>query len=692
MIAILTNSPAAAEIIARIVGASHKRHGYYEGDEYCVTWTTERAIELAPHSSYGYSKIPTDALPLIPVPFKLIVRQYRSAKGVATDPAAIKQLRIIDEVFSRSQSIIAATDASGEGELAFRWIYAYLGCTKPYRRLWLSSLTDDAVREGLTHLHDSSDFDALYAAADCRAKADWLVGVNVSQAIANVSGLGYNTPGRIGLPTLAMICTRYRENAGFTPAVCWQLGITLRSGDRLRKFRLIDRIGRRKTAETYYKRITACGKARIIVADRRKSYQAPPFPYNLAEIQKAASSHFGYSPEQTLTAAYALYERQLITYPGTDCRYISEAMFATVPELLSRIFRQEEFSTYRSHIEPKRLVRRCVSDGKVIGHHALLPTGEIPPLDISNIELTIYRMIVMRTIEAFAPRCEKEVSLIEATVDGLTLRSRVLRVVRPGWRAVCRHEEDREEEETDDNSIVQFMQGETIEIDGSNLGKGHTAPSPLYTEETLLAAMESAGRDDGAGRKAPETAGIGTPENCAAIISELFKREYIERSGKSIIPTERGLYLYDAVRGMQIADLALTEGWEKAIAQVERREMTVDGFMQSIAIFTRQVTEEIAVFRFSPADTQFVCPKCGEGRMILRRRVVKCSNVRCGLVLFREVAGKILTDAQVEELLTAGKTEVIQGFRNKAGRKFDAVLTFDDQYQVKFAFPMPPDK
>ena len=693
MIAILAEKPSVAEAIARIVGAPHKRQGYYQGDEYCVTWALGHLVSLALPPAYGYARLTSDDLPLLPDPFKLIIRQHRTDRGYVTDPAAAKQLRIIGEVFSRSQSIIVATDAGREGELIFRWIYMYLGCTKPLRRLWISSLTDDAIREGMDNLREGRDFDALYEAADCRAKADWLVGINASQALALASGLGNNSLGRVQTPTLAMICARYRENREFTPSAYWQLAMTLRKGDRLRKFRHVERIGRQQTAEELYKRIAEYGAAQITIVDSRKTYQAPPLLYDLTALQKACNIRLDYSAEETLAAAQSLYEKRLITYPRTGSRYIPEDAMETIPALLERIFRQEEFTELESHIDPKRLSRHSVNGDKVTDHHALLPTGQPPTDNLTEQERQVYRMIVLRTLEAFASRCEKEVSLVEATVDGLLFRSRTLHILHPGWRAICNREEDREEEETEE-AAAEFIMGETLPVDGLSLGKSHTVPKPLYTEATLLTAMETAGRDttESPKRKAAEATGIGTPATRAAIISTLFKREYIERSGKSIIPTERGLYLYDAVRGMQIADVALTENWEKALAQIERREMPAEGFMQSITICARQTTEEVAALKFTPATSTLVCPKCGEGRMILRRRVVKCSNTRCGLVLFREVAGKALTDTHIEQLFTAGRTEVIKGFKNKAGRKFDAVLTFDEQYRVKFAFPEPSGK
>lgn len=690
MITILAANSAAAKAISKVVGAHRRNPDYYENDKYSITWTAGRIVELAPPSAYGYPRPTAEMLPIIPEPFKLIIRQQPSRRGPITDSVAVRQLQIIDNLFSRSQSIIVATEASGEGELLFRWIYAYLNCTKPFQRLRLSSLTDEAIREGMRNLHDGHDFDALYEAADCRAKADWLVSVNASQALAAVSGLGANTMGRLLTPTLAMVCARYRENREFTPSACWLLGVTLRQGEQLRKFSYTERIGSHKTAEELYARVYKCGQARITVAERRKSYQAPPLLYDLSSLHKECCHDLDYSLEETIAVTLSLYEKQMISYPCTGSRYIPEEVMATIPSLLERIFRQEEFAILRTHIDPKRLTRRSVDGSKVTDYHALLPTGQPPANNLTEQEQQVYRMIILRTLEAFAPRCEKEVSLIEVTAAGLVFRSRELRVVKSGWRAVCSREENRETGETDDAPILDSTQGEILPIDGLNLGKGHTVPKSLYTEATLLAAMETAGRStaEGSKRKATEISGLGTPATRAAVISDLFERELVERSGESILPTERGLYLYDTVRGLQIADVAMAVNWEQALAQVEHREMPAEGFMQSFSIFTRQVTEEIASLRFTPKNTTLVCPKCGEGRIIIRRRVVKCSNNRCGLVFVRTIAGKDLTDEHVEQLFAAGKTERIAGFRNRTGRTFEAALAFDEEYRLKYVQPV----
>lgn len=684
MITILTEKPCVAETIARIVGADLKQVGYFEGNTYYVTWTLGHLISLAPSGSYGYPKLTAEQLPLIPSFFKLIIRQHTTPKGKATDPAAIRQLKIIDEVFSKSESIIVATEPGQEGELIFRWLYTYLGYTKPFRRLWIPSLTDEAIRFNLEHLCDGHGFDALYAAAECRAKADWLVGINANQAIANASGLGNNSLGRVLAPTLSMICSRYLDNRNFTPSTGWQLAMTLRKGNALRRFILPERIGNRNKADEYYKRLGTCLTATITVSVRRKCYQRPPMLYDLTALLQDCCMRLDFTSEQTLDIVQTLYEKRLISYPRTRNRHISESIMTTIPALLERIFAQKEFSELRENIDTKRLPGWTI-DKNMTGHHAVIPTGIQPPKNLTEQERQVYRLIVLRMIEAFSPRCEKTLSHVEADADGLLFRSRTLQVVRPGWRAICRRDEDRDPDETDEDAdtVAEFIVGENIEIAACNLGKSHSVPKPFYTEASLLEAMAWAGKDDFAGSKRRvETQGLGTPATRAGIIAELFRREYVEHSAKSIIPTERGLYLFEALKGTLLADVSKTEQFENDLAGIGRQDIQPEHFMQTVFDYVRQVTNEISSINFTPTASDIACPKCHKGKIMLQRKIARCNNEKCGFVLSRSVLNRLLTDKQFEQLLMDGQTEVIEGFRNK-GRKFDAALILDAEFQVR---------
>lgn len=690
MIAIIAEKPSVGQDIARLVGATEKKDGYMAGNDYLVTWAFGHLVSLAMPGTYGYTRTPEEKLPMIPDPFQLVIRQYKSDKGMATDPVATKQLRVIDEVFSKCDSIIVATDAGREGELIFRYIYTYLGYTKPFRRLWISSLTDDAIHEGLANLRDGKEYDSLYEAADCRAKADWLVGMNASRALATVSGTTNSSIGRVQTPTLAMICARFRENRDFIPVDYWQLHITLQKDGDFRQFRYTENIATKQAADELYHRITSDMQAVVTKVERKRGFQAPPLLYDLTALQKDCNVHLDLSAEKTLAVAQSLYEKKLISYPRTGSRYIPDDVMRQVPELLKQIISMKEFREYGGGFDMSALTTRSVNAKKVTDHHALIITG-IRPGTLDEKEQAVYRMIAGRMLEAFSPKCEKETLTVQATADGLDFRSQTTSVVVPGWRGVFNRTEDKEEDEESTNKgTAEFSESETVPVAGRSLSQKKTTPKPLYTEATLLAAMETAGRHvtDEEAREAIKELGIGTPATRAAIITTLFKREYVERSGKALVPTEKGLNLYEAVRKMSVADAALTGNWEKTLLQIEQHKLAVETFMRSITAYTRQVTEEVLSIRLpqSPAGG-IPCPKCGTGHIRIRPKVAKCSNESCGLLVFRRFLNKELTDQHFGQLFSSGATRLIKGFKGKKGNAFDASLAFDKEYNVTLVFP-----
>ena len=660
------------------------------GNNYLVTWAFGHLVSLAMPGTYGYTRTPEEKLPMIPDPFQLVIRQYKSDKGMATDPVATKQLRVIDEVFSKCDSIIVATDAGREGELIFRYIYTYLGYTKPFRRLWISSLTDEAIHEGLVNLRDGKEYDSLYEAADCRAKADWLVGMNASRALAMVSGTTNSSIGRVQTPTLAMICARFRENRDFIPVDYWQLHITLQKDGDFRQFRYTENIATKQAADELYHRITSDMQAVITKVERKRGFQAPPLLYDLTALQKDCNIHLDLSAEKTLAVAQSLYEKKLISYPRTGSCYIPDDVMRQVPELLEQIISMKEFREYGGGFDLSALTTRCVNAKKVTDHHALIITG-IRPGGLDEKEQAVYRMIAGRMLEAFSPKCEKETLIMRATVDGRDFLSHTTSVIVPGWRGVFNRTEDKEEDEQNTNKgTADFSESETVPVAGRSLSQKKTIPKPLYTEATLLAAMETAGRHvtDEEAREAIKELGIGTPATRAAIITTLFKREYVERSGKALVPTEKGLNLYEAVRKMSVADAALTGNWEKTLLQIEQHKLTAETFMRSITAYTRQVTEEVLSIRLpqSPAGG-IPCPKCGKGHIRMRQKVAKCSNESCGLLVFRRFLNKELTDQHFGQLFSSGATRLIKGFKGKKGNAFDASLAFDKEYNVTLVFP-----
>ena len=688
MIAIITEKPSVGQDIARVVGARKKLRGALTGNGYTVTWALGHLLTLAMPREYGYAKVTADDLPLLPDPFRLVVRQ--TGQRELTETAAARQLNIIGTIFKECDSIIVATDAGREGELIFRYIYEYLHCDKPFRRLWISSLTDEAIRKGLAELRDGHEFDGLYAAADCRAKADWLVGINASRSLALASGIGNNSLGRVQTPTLAMICTRYRESREFVSSEYWQLGITLRKGELLRKFRCDEVQTDEAKAEEMFSRITPDSKAVIGKVERRTVRQSPPLPYDLTELQKECNRLYGFSAVKTLDIAQSLYERKLISYPRTGSRHIPDDVLPLIPALLREILKRSEYASKRSLLDPDAVSTFCVDARKVTDHHALITTG-IMALGMKEAEQRVYALIAERMLEAFAPVCEKESFVIEAGVEGMSFRSRSERITNPGWRALFDRSEDAGEDEiSEDWKDASFEEGETVSVEAHNLGRFHTTPPPLYTEATLLTAMETAGKhvEDEETRGAMKETGIGTPATRAGIIATLLQREDSTRRKKALVPTEKGLFIYDMVKGMRIADVELTGSWEKTLRQIECGKLLPESFMQAIGVFTRQVVGEVSTI-VGPEQVAggISCPRCGKGRISLRKKLARCDNEACSLVVFRSVLNKELTNRQLEKLLTSGSAGVVKGFRSKRGNIFDAEISFDADYNLIFTFP-----
>ena len=690
MIAIIAEKPSVGMDIARVVGADSKNDGYCAGGGYMVTWALGHLVSLALPDAYGYTKTAEEDLPMLPEPFRLVSRQVRTDRGMVPDLAASKQLRIIESVFNRCGSIIVATDAGREGELIFRWIYDYLGCTKPFRRLWISSLTDEAIRKGLEELKDGSAYDSLYAAADSRAKADWLVGMNASRALAIASGTPNSSIGRVQTPTLAMICARFRENREFVSAPYWQLHITLDGKESYRRFFRVGNFGDKAEAEAAFRSIPSGSVAEITKAERREVQQQPPLLYDLTALQKDCNVYLDLPAAKTLDIAQTLYEKKLISYPRTGSRHIPQDVMAHVPELLERISAMPEFREYGKALDLSALNTRSVDDTEVTDHHALITTG-IAPEGLSEAESAVYALIAGRMLEAFSPCCKKETLLMECRIGETVFRSKSSAVASPGWRGVFGRKEDKEEDGDglNDGHAV-FSEGDKVPVSGHGLVQKKTVPKPLYTEATLLAAMETCGKDiaDGEAREAVKDIGIGTPATRAAIITTLLKRNYIERSGKSLVPTEKGLLLYGAVKDMLVADVSLTGSWENALSQIERHTLDPDAFMASIRDYTRKATGEILRLSLPAAPVRtFTCPKCRTGHVILKGRTAKCDNGSCGLLVFRKFLNKELTDRHLEQLLSSGSTSLIKGLKGKKGVSFNAAVAFDAEFNPVLSFP-----
>ena len=687
---IIAEKPSVAREIARVVDARKREEGYFTGNGYAVTWAFGHLVQLALPEAYDIKGFNRDALPVIPDAFKLVARAEKTEKGNRPDSGVLKQIDIIRRLFEESERIIVATDAGREGELIFRYLYQYIDCHTPFDRLWISSLTDKAIREGLNNLRNGADYDNLYLAARARSEADWLVGINGTQALSLAAGRGTYSVGRVQTPTLAMVCARYWENRRFTPETFWQLHLAVKGeGEEVVKFTSEEKWKDGEAANGLYKRIKeTCKEVRIVQVERKQKTEEPPLLYDLTTLQKEANSRYGLTAEQTLAIAQKLYEAKLITYPRTSSRYIPDDVFETIPKLLEKLQRDEQLGSYVSRLGT--LARRSVDAGKVTDHHALLTTG-LHPIGIYKDELTVYRMIAARMVEAFSAPCIKEITTVRADVlarDGekccdtaFTVRGSVIR--QSGWRGVCG--------DTDGDTILpDWKEGDVLSLSACSITEGKTKPKPLHTEATLLAAMETAGKEieDDTLRQAIKDCGIGTPATRAAIIETLLKREYMVRVKKTLVPTEKGLALYSIVKGMDIANVEMTGRWEAELARIERGEKAAADFNTEIEAYTRRITADLLASEklFRARETTFACPKCGKGSMRFYAKVVKCDNEACALPVFRQVAGKLLSDKEITDLLTEGRTAVLHGFKSKQGKSFDAALAFGEEFRVKFIF------
>ena len=680
---IIAEKPSVAREIARIVGATKREEGYFEGGGYAVTWAFGHLVQLAMPDGYGIRGFVRDNLPVIPDTFTLVPRQVKTEKGYKPDSGVVSQIKTVTRLFKESEQIIVATDAGREGELIFRYLYHYTGCTTPFVRLWISSLTDKAIREGLRNLEAGDKYDNLYLAAKARSESDWLVGINGTQALSIAAGHGTYSIGRVQTPTLAMVCARYWENRRFTPEAFWQLHIATDGCDEgTVKFSSSEKWKEKEPATELYDKVKSAGTATVTKAERKEKTEETPLLYDLTTLQKEANAKHGFTAEQTLEIAQKLYEKKLITYPRTGSRYIPEDVFAEIPKLLAFIGALPE---WKGKVQPKaQPTRRSVDGGKVTDHHALLVTGE-KPLFLSKEDSTIYQMVAGRMIEAFSEKCVKDTATVTAECAGVefTVKGSIIR--QAGWRAVYGGE-DKEE-----TAIPDWREGDTLTLKGCSITEGKTKPKPLHTEATLLSAMETAGKDieDDALRQALKDCGIGTPATRAAIIETLFKRGYMERCKKSLVPTEKGLALYSVVKTMRIADVAMTGEWEKNLARIERGELPADTFRREIEAYTREITSELLSCDklFSRRDSGCKCPKCGTGSMQFYGKVVRCDNAECGLPVFRLKANRTLSDDEIKELLTDGHTKLLKGFKSKQGKSFDAIVAFDGDYNTTFVFP-----
>lgn len=692
MVTIIAEKPSVGMDLARIVGATVKKDGYMTGGGYNVTWAFGHLLEIVPEGDDGWDS----PLPLLPESFRLRVAQTRGKDGrMREDPGYARQLSVIRTLFRGSSCIINAGDAGREGELIQRYIYEYVGATAPVRRLWISSLTDEAIREGLGNLRLSSDYDDLYRAGKARGEADWLVGINATRALTKAAGgEGVRSLGRVQTPTLAMVCRRFIENRDFESRPFWTLSVRARLGKDPFTVRSEEKYSDPAAAAAALKAVQRTQLLEVVKVEKNTVTQQPPLLFDLTSLQREANRRYSLSAQQVLDAAQALYEKKLITYPRTGSRYITDDIYRTLPHLLETLSRGKA-GLKAACLAVNGLSRHSVDASKVTDHHALLPTG-VEPGGLTDAGEKVYDLILTRLLEAVSPKCEMLTTSVRFTCAGIAFIAKSGTVITPGWKAVRGEEESRTDEDGVEiaERLPAFRTGDRCPVESAGTVEGRTKPKPLYTEATLLEAMEHAGRevDDEELRDAIRDCGLGTPATRAGEIETLLRRSYMERKGRSLFPTELGLSVYEAVKGRAIADVEMTASWERTLSEIAEGRADAAEFDAGIRDYVRKVVDELLSGDGVPAALRtelelpgVKCPACGRAVM-LTTRLARCVDADCGWKIWTTVAGRALSEREIVSLLGGGVTGELKGFRSRTGKAFSARLRLDSGLRVAFEF------
>lgn len=585
MIAIVTDKPNVGREIARVLGADRKENGYMSGNGYMVTWTYGNMLSLAMPKDTGTAWVERENFPLLPPPF-LTVRHVKTDTGWNPDINAVLQLKVIAGVFDACDTIVAATDASREGEMLFRYLYRFLGCRKPCLRLWISSLTDEAIAKGMENLRPCSLFDNLFLAADSRNKADWLLGVNSSYAVCKAVGFGNNSLGRVQTPVLAAISGRYRERENHIPAYSWPVFVSLCKNGKIIKMRHVEDFCNRRDALELYEDCKAAGYARITAVSSRTEEITAPALYNLTGLQKDANRYHNLTAIRVQEITQSLYEKKLISCPRTSSRLLPGNVYDMLPPVMEKLLSGKEFRQYAGMVD--LAARKGVTGNQdTAEHHAIVITG-IQPGELDREERLVYTLVVGRMLETFMPPCKVEYTTVEAVCAARKFRIRTYRILETGWLGIFQ----RERLVAEDNDLCpvppELFREEKLPVTGCSLIHRKSLPAAPYTDEELADYMDKTG--------------LGTASTRTNIIRTLLECKYIRYSGKYIIPTPKGLLLYETVRGMKVADASLTSGWEAELARIEQGELTQKEFLDGVLETVNEVTGEI--FRKLSEDGQ----------------------------------------------------------------------------------------
>ncbi|KLT66834.1 DNA topoisomerase III [Pedobacter sp. BMA] len=596
---VIAEKPSVGRELAKVFGATTRKDGYIEGKGYSFTWAFGHLLQLAPPQDYGFIGWRKQHLPMLPAKFKLAVRKIKTKDGFVEDPAVRKQLDTIKKLFDEASEIIVATDAGREGELIFRYIYYYLKCKKPFKRLWISSQTDEAIKDGFRNLKPGTDYDTLFNSAHCRSESDWLVGMNATQALSISAGnRTVLSLGRVQTPTLAMICARSLEIKHFVPQIYYQISILLVKDEQVFKAVSTSNYKNKEEAEKLFALVEDVpsgfpngGNISAVEAKPRK--EPPPLLHDLSSLQQEANKKKGFTADQTLSLLQNLYESKLVSYPRTGSRYIGDDIFAGIPDLISKFTSHPDFGKQAQYLQTTALNKRSVNAKKVTDHHAILPTGE-EAYGLSSDKQAIYDMVVGRMVEAFHQECLKEITKITIQ-SGLTFIANGTVIRSAGWRSVFNEtEEDKKDE--DNAALPKVAVGEQLPITEKSFLEKQTKPKAMYNEASLLKALETCGKEieDEELRYAMKDSGLGTPATRASIIETLITREYITREKRNLVPTVKGLAVYEVVKDKQIAQAELTGQWEKRLEEI-RSGSSVKDFKSEITEYTKTITHELLI-------------------------------------------------------------------------------------------------
>lgn len=689
MILVIAEKPSVAQSIAKVLGATSRKDGCMEGNNYIVSWCVGHLVGLADASSYDerYAKWRYDDLPIVPEQWCFEVPKDKA-----------QQFRILRDLMKdkRVTELVCATDAGREGELIFRLVYNKAGCTKPFKRLWISSLEDAAIREGFNHLKDSKEYDRLYEAALSRSKADWIVGINGTRLFTTL----YNKKlvvGRVQTPTLAMLVDRDGKISTFKKEKYFNAHIHADG--------LTADMEKIKTEDEANAIVAACDKKQAVVSSLKRETKTlnPPKLYDLTTLQREANRYYGFTAQQTLDLVQTLYEKKLLTYPRTDSQFITDDMEATARQVIEMVCRKVSIFSGLTHTPD---IKRITNNAKVTDHHAIIPTVQLEKQNISELpesEQKVIRLVSMRLLCATGEKHIYDETSVTLSCEGYAFKAKGKTVVQDGWKAIEQRFKNslKDKEAADDGkAIPSFKENDIIQSVSASVTEHFTTPPKAFTEDTLLSAMETAGNEDF--EDDTEKKGLGTPATRAGIIEKLVRSGFVERKGKSLIPTKDGINLV-AVLPEQITSPTMTAEWENTLMQIERGKVDADKFLAGIVDMT---TSLIKAYPFlSDAEANPLesgkevigkCPRCGSPVYVGKGNYY-CSSKSCSFCLWEDnkffsSKKKKLTKKIAKELLDKGWCRVTGLYTPKKPQLYDAVIRLDDTGGKYVSFKMEFDR